>query len=623
MPEITVVDVQTSFTAGEFSPLLYGNVDLKKARNGAKRLQNVIVMPQGGITRAPGTIFCAEAKVNTNVIIVPFQFSLVQSYLVEMGEEYFRFFKDEGQIFSGGVPYEVANTYLDDEIYQCGFFQSADVLYITHGNHIPAKLTRTAHTAWTLTDTEILDGPYMNVNSTVTTIAPSGTTGSITLTSSTDLFVATDVGRLVRILHGSTWGYCKITAFTDLRHVTALVKNNFGGTTATVTWRLGCFSETTGYPKVAMCHDERLYYACTEAQPDGLWGSVVREYGDFKPTLIDGTVTDDCAVYGILSSDQVNAINWLISTNKGIMLGTITNEWTLTPGSSTDSVITPASKSAKPRTNIGSARFVRPVKINNVVLFLQYMKKKVYELVYKFENDDYAAVDLSIMSWHLIEAGVRAITYQQEPFGIVWMNTEDDRLIGMTYLRDQDVVALYERVLGGVDAAVKWCAVIPSRYIEYSQLWLVVKRTIEGVTKQYIEYADKIFNTTDLTDKSDAYFVDCGFKYNDVPINSLVGIDHLKGETVQVLADGTDIGDFAVSATGTLTLSEEAAKINLGFGTEVDVQLLPIESQGIFGTVQGHIKRVHEAVLRLYQSDLSAIAYYDENNQDKMDSWRD
>ena len=235
---------QTNFTAGEFSPLLEGRHELAKYKDAVSKLENFYTFPHGPVDKRPGTRFIAAVKTEANQTrLIPFIFSTIQAYILEFGNNYIRFYKDEGQILSGPSAYEIVTTYTTAQIPDLKFTQSADVLYICHSAHNPRQLTRTGHTSWTLSDYDSGDGPYIEENTTATTLSPSGTTGSVTITASVALFSAADIGRNIRIKQGSAWGAAKVTAFTDTTHVDATVIDDddsaFVDTSAVTTWRLG------------------------------------------------------------------------------------------------------------------------------------------------------------------------------------------------------------------------------------------------------------------------------------------------------------------------------------------------------------------------------------------------
>ena len=303
MPKVS--PIQSSFSTGEISPLLYGQVEFDNYKSALKVCRNWLPLIQGPVTRRPATYFCDEVKDSSKAVrLVRFKYSTLQAYMLEFGHQYIRFKRNNlpvtlaaqnitaatnanpcvvtysgsdtyangdhvdidgvvgmtelngrrfritnlnsgantfelqtlysanidstnyGAYVSGGTVaevYEVVSPYDEDQLFELKFVQSADVLYITHPEHTPRKLSRTGHTSWTLTamnNAVLLDGPYLSVNSTATTLTPSAATGTgITLTASAITginggtgFATTDVGRLIRVKEGSTWGYVIITA---------------------------------------------------------------------------------------------------------------------------------------------------------------------------------------------------------------------------------------------------------------------------------------------------------------------------------------------------------------------------------------------------------------------------
>ena len=140
-----------SFTAGELSPRMEGRTDFQKYYSAGTIINNFVVQPHGPVTRRPGSVFVSEVKNSAhNTRLIPFSFSTTQTYILEFGDQYIRFYKDSGQITSGGSAYEISSPYLHTEVFDIKFAQSADVMYITHPNHPTKKLSRTGHTNFTL-----------------------------------------------------------------------------------------------------------------------------------------------------------------------------------------------------------------------------------------------------------------------------------------------------------------------------------------------------------------------------------------------------------------------------------------------------------------------------------------
>ena len=198
----------TNFTAGEFSPRIYGRVDYNKYFNAAKTLRNMLVFPHGGVTKRHGMEFIAETKdSDKKTRLVQFSFSTVQKYILEFGDEYIRFYMNGGQILDDDdEPYEIASPYIEEDLPLLKFAQDADVLYIVHPDYQPMQLIRHNHDNWELVPMSLVNGPFLDMNTTDITLTLSSVNGStgltgqtVRVTASNNLFTEDDVGRWIRI----------------------------------------------------------------------------------------------------------------------------------------------------------------------------------------------------------------------------------------------------------------------------------------------------------------------------------------------------------------------------------------------------------------------------------------
>ena len=124
-------------------------------------------MPQGAAQKRPGTVYVAESKSNTKIRLLPFEYSTTQSYIVELGNQYLRFYTNNAQIPNGGNPYEVVTPYLTADLFELKYEQSADVLFITHPDYEVRKLSRVTNASWTITVLGVENGPFRNQNTDV------------------------------------------------------------------------------------------------------------------------------------------------------------------------------------------------------------------------------------------------------------------------------------------------------------------------------------------------------------------------------------------------------------------------------------------------------------------------
>lgn len=508
----------STFNAGEWSPELYGRVDLDKYRNACRHIENFVLLAQGPATRRPGTEFVAHSKDSGRVRLIPFEFSTEQAYVIEAGDGYFRFYMNGGRIEDPpGTPYELATPYGVNDLAGLKWAQSADVLYLCHPDFAPRKLARSGHTAWSLQEIAFQDGPYLDENVGPITLAPAAVSGSgVTLTASADLFEAGDVGRLLRLRHGSQWGWARITGFSNATSVTIAIDGNFGSTAATTAWRLGSWSERTGWPGTVTFYEERLFLANCRQQPQTLWGSVSGAYESFSPSATDGVVRDDHGLNFTIADDRVNAIRWM-SAGKTLTLGTAGGEFNLGAGTRNEAV-TPGNVTVRRETTNGSAD-IRPARIGAAVLYVQRARRKLYEMAYSFENDAFNSPEMSLLARHLLHPGISEIAFQAEPWSVLWVVCEDGALLGLTYMREQDVIGWHRHRIGGSETRVLSVAVIPGP--RQDETWLAVERRVNGSLRRSVERMAAAIAPGDPDDKRGAFFVDAGRSYDGAGTSTL------------------------------------------------------------------------------------------------------
>ncbi|NIA66969.1 hypothetical protein HBA54_00005, partial [Pelagibius litoralis] len=246
-------------------------------------------------------------------------------------------------------------------------------------------------------------------------------------------------------------------------------------------------------------------------------------------------VQDDDGLDFTIAADQVNAIRWM-SPGRQLILGTSGGEWSVT---SDGPVLTPLDLAVRRESTNGSANIL-PVRISSIVLFVQRAKRKLREFVFSFETDGFRTPDLTILADHISESGIHEVIYQQEPDSQVHCLREDGVLATLTYRREQDVVGWSRHILGGGyqggRTVIESIAAIPGSAAAASEnldeAWVVVKRTVGGATRRYIEVFEPVFNAPNreefdmevefdaavLTAQQDAFYVDSGLVL-DTPIS--------------------------------------------------------------------------------------------------------
>jgi len=595
--------------------LLHARPELDLYRSGVAELENMFILPHGGITRRAGTVFASEVKDSAKKTrLVPFVFSTNDAYILEFGDFYIRFYKNGVPIMTSGDRYEISTPYSQDHLDDLSFAQSADYLFIDHPNFHPRQLTRVNDTDWDLEKSFLFDGPYdeigFNENNNLGVFAEATLTcdaaeGSITITASgtglTSFFVADDVDRVIRIYdeENNKWGAAHITSYTNALTVEADVFSGFPmPTTGSKTWRLGSWSHQHGWPSHVILHEQRLVHARTATYPNTVWGSRANDFVAFSPSDADGQVDDSHAYTYTLATGSIDDIRWM-SSDRVIVCGTSNGPFSL-GGADLNTPITPLSVRAQHEDALGCSE-ADPVKIGKSIVYIRKGNTGLIGLRYSWNDGGFVSQDISNFAEHLFRSGIYHVESALLPYYNVYGHNNSNRIYVMTLFPEQQVLAWAHYTIAGTDAIVESIAVVPDPTDTYSQLWMVVKRTINGQTKRYIEYLDKSFDIDNAPVKENAYFVDCGVKYEGTATNTVTGLDHLEGETVTVFADGSVAGDFVVE-NGKVTIGYEATKIAAGLKFASYMKSLPTEFVTDEGGTQHRIKRIDHVFLNIHNT---------------------
>ena len=586
----------SSFTAGEISPRLEGRIGIEKYREGLAEMVNMVVMPHGGVTRRPGTEFLGEVKDSSvKNRLIPFQFKTSDTYILEFGDQTMRVYRNGLQILNGAAKTITGITQADPGVVTSAShgFSNGDEVYVSGIVGMTELNGRNYLVANATTNTFTLQDLFGNDIDTTgfTAYASAGEAEEIyeiaTPYAEADLFALNYVqsADTMYIVHPSY----------DIRVLTRAANNNWSFATASITGSPSpSLSGADNRPSVVTFFEQRLVFANTNNNPQTLWFSKNGDYLNFTV----GTADDDALIYTIASND-VNAIRYMSST-RVLTVGTSGGEYVVTATS--DGPVTPTTTLIRKYSNYGTAP-TQPVQVADVTLFLQRGARKVREFRYigDVNASAYQAPDMTILAEHITQGGITQFAYQQEPDSVIWAVRADGTLLGMTYRREEEVVAWHKHVIGGEfdsgQAVVESIATLPTDTGE-DELYMIVKRTINGATKRYIERM-KPFDFA--SDTRNAFFVDSGLAYSGSSTSSLSGLFHLEDEEVQVLANGATHPDVTV-ASGSVALTFAATTAAVGYSYTSSMQTMRLEAGSADGTSQGKPKRIHGITMRIYET---------------------
>lgn len=382
----------------------------------------------------------------------------------------------------------------------------------------------------------------------------------------------------------------EILTYSSATSVTARVVRNYiphsvvdAGTSF---WEEGAWSTYRGYPRLITGHEQRMWAAGVPGDPQTVYASMAGDFEDFQ----DGANDDKAIIYRV-QSDKVEAPVWL-SSGKILMMGTASGEFSITASGRQDEAITPSNCRILKQTKWGSAPG-RVVSIGAASLFLQRdgnptnRARKVREFGYDFQSDSFVATDMSILSEHFGESRFVNATYQQDPDPIIWMHREDGKFCGLTYEKEQQVLAWHLHELGGDTPQVEHMRGVPGS--SGDDVWMIVEREINGVATRYHEVLTS--DPIGATDKADSRYVDCHLTYDGSATSTITGLWHLEGETVQVLADGAVHPNVTV-ANGKVTLQRSASVVHLGYSYLSVLETMDLEAGAQMGAAHGAPKRI-------------------------------
>ena len=587
----------SSFTAGEVSPRMEGRVTLDTYREGLADMTNLLVLPQGGVTRRPGTEYLGEVKDSSKTVrLIPFQFKTTDTYILEFGDQVMRVFRNAEQVIDATDKNITAITQANPGVITSAAhgFSNGDEVFVDEIVGMTELNGRNYRVANVTTDTFTLKDLFGNdIDTTGFTAYTSGGTATEIYNIATPYAVG-DLQTL-RFVQSADTMFIVHPSYA-IRTLTRSADNNWTFATPSITGAPDpdLNSSAGNYPSVVTFFEQRLVYGATNNNPQTLWFSKNGDYNNFTA----GTGDDDALIYTI-ASNQVNAIRYLSAT-RVLTIGTTGGEYVLTATS--DGPITPTTTLIRKYSNYGSAP-IEPVQVADVTLFVQRGGRKVREFRYvgDINVSAYQAPDITIVAEHITIGGLTAFAYQQEPDGVIWAIRADGTLLGVTYRREEEVVAWHKHAIGGEfdggKAIVESIATLPSDTGE-DELYMVVKRTINGVTKRYVELM-RPFDFGGVT--TGAFFVDSGLRYEGSAVGSLKGLYHLEGETVTVLANGATHPDREVT-NGGIGLAFNATTAAVGYGYTSSMQTMRIEAGSADGTSQGKPKRIHAITLRLLET---------------------
>lgn len=654
-----------NFTAGELSPTLDGRIDIPQYNSGVKELENFLPILHGPVERRPGSRFVAEAKLSAQATrVVAFEFSTVQAYILEFGDQYVRFYRNGGRIEAPlGSPIEIATPYLEADLFDLKFAQSADVLYITHPSYDVRTISRTSHTDWKIEVVSFNPPPtFEEGNFPATTLTPGATTGlGITFTAGAAEFIGADVNRA--IVFGNARAVIRSLVLPEpSTQVIVDIIDDFPDTNpiAAGDWSLAGSPATSCTPNISGPVNAIVTLSLV---PNGFRSDIVGKYvringGVIKITTFNSAKSVDGIILSELSSTaaapagawSVEVAEW--SATRGFPAAITFHEQRLWFAGST----------TKPQTLWGSASgdfnnfslgpddddaveyTIASTQVDVIKWIVSHRTLLIGTVGSEFnargQNGPLTPSNVTMSpETHYGSSGalplrignatifitrsgreLREMAYQFESDAyaaadilllsnhltlestLVEMAVREDPfpIIGIIRSDGTLMTASYERQ----QRVVGWARQTTQGSYESiatipGEVWVVVQRTIDGVPKRYLER----FGGADTAGHYGTLFQDSAITYSGVATTSFAGLNHLAGETVSVLGEGAVYPDAVVQADGTLEIDGPAVtQAEFGLPYTSTLTTMRPETPLALGTSQGRKKHWNRVLVRLNES---------------------
>ena len=597
--------IQNSFTAGELDPKLRARSDVAAYYNGASKIRNAFVIPQGAATRRPGLEYVDNRPADTgNIQLIPFVFSTDDTYLIIVETNKAIIYKN------GEYQTDVTLTITNEQVSEITWAQSYDTLILFHHNFHPTFIRRTDDTTWTTGDWPLFNIPSYNFAGETTKEilikndsgakipnfddwAPGDSWPNCQAICATALWDAADVGKIIK---GGSGGIAVITSFVTAIQVLCTIQHEFaidqqekGIKLAAGEWSLeeSSISSTRGYPACGTFFQGRLWLANTPSQPNSVWASKTNNETDFAswaPSLADS------GIYVTSGGGVMSSFHRMFG-GKHLFILANTGEFYV-PISNTEPV-TPTNVSLVRSSSLGAQEGLDCFEIEGTQVFMRSGGKSLIQAKYNFVDGGYQNKDMALLSSHLLNNPV-SMTYRKQSSAddsdYILVVNADGSLSVLCTLGAQEINAWSVCLTDGLFKSVG---------VDGITMYFIVERIIDGTTVRYLERF-----RNDL-------LLDSGVAVELAPDQLIVdGLDHLENMEVSVVLDNTMCEPQTVIG-GEITLPRTGEEVNIGLNfpivdedseSRVFIESMPIEYEGEWGTSVGIKKRVSEVQVMVYET---------------------
>ena len=499
--------IKNNFTSGELSPLIWMRTDLNQFRNGAKSVENMLPIIEGGIKKRGGTKLLRVEQ--DAVRIIPFIVSHGNNYIVVFKPFAINILSAEGELIRS-----FTTQYTASQIKDINFCQSRYNLWLVHGDH-PVSWIRCSEdfTNWAFdkftysvppledTYTPALPLKSSEINVGKTTVL---TASMYAVHTTNKQYIVGDIC----YVFGANWTMKYYRCLVD--HMNQIPKDSYATTIDPDTGEVS-YTETVYWQSIAP-EEAVAFNAQTVGKYIFINSGVVRVDRFISATQVSGevlvklsanieaiarswtikepifnntfgypraityfqqrlvlagskkypnyiwlsrtgdesnfltTTLDGDSFTVAASSEQLSNVLHL-SQSRGIVVFCGGSELTINAQDS----LSPTNANILEHTAYGIVPTIKPIKVGSELLFVQRGAERIRTLVYDYAQDGLVSNELSVLASHLGEdgGGFKEMVYQQEPDSVIWLVMNNGKLATLTLDREQSVIAWAKHDIGG------------------------------------------------------------------------------------------------------------------------------------------------------------------------------
>lgn len=650
--------ILNNFISGVWSPKMISRADTEEYFKACVELENMIPQIQGGLFKRPGTKYTnlgtAQGRLEQGYTnrIIPWRLSTGQKYFVYCNSAAPTNLPSRWFIYNTatGTKTDLSATsgadFADSNISTMQFAQVGDVLFMVNDGSPPRFISYVGGVPYVYAYHEYFGGlapvtpwqtvPYKpisadNIDGTITITGTFTVGGAVTVTSSISRFSAFHVpaygagkGLYIKVSSGGSTGVIEVTGFTSDTSVTGVVRSALAGASpvtygsaAGTSFEIAAWNGRDGWPRTLAPFEQRIYYGGNTTYPDTIWGARAGTQLDmmevpFQQSSTFSSFTSDNArpwSASLATSPEAYQIQSMIAS-KTLEIHTLKADIVAYGGNG--NILGPLNKNFESSTSFGS-EYVQPIRVNNYSTFVQRGGRKIRDIVFSFNEDQYKSTDLMFMADHFTynDPIIKLAGVEFGSSSLMLALSSSGALYGCSIDRDYKMNAWHKWQLGGVDVAIRDIAIVPTAGENNSDaVFLVVERTVNSTTAFTIEQLSSFFEGTSFD------FYGSGYGYYNVDSweyitsgglsNTISGLSRLEGETLAVLADNFYIGDFVVTG-GVITLPKQYLNFIVGLKYRGYVKTNPIQAGAQFGTPVNEMKTAARIIANLFAT--GALTY--------------